>query len=71
MLVWLQSSGTFSKERLVSFGAKIEGTVRFCRLVSQIMVYFLKNNSMTQEEVKKLSLNRKLGVSMGRKLLVL
>ena len=70
MLVWLQSSGTFSKERLVSFGAKIEGTVRFCRLVSQIMVY-LKNNSMTQEEVRQLSLNRKLGVSMGRKLLVL
>ncbi|XP_074626555.1 serine-protein kinase ATM-like isoform X2 [Acropora palmata] len=56
-----QSSGTFSKERLVSFGAKIEGTVRFCRLVSKIMVYFLKNNSMTQEEVRQLSLSRKLG----------
>lgn len=53
-----------SKERFVSFGTKIEGLVRFCSLACQVMVYFLKNNSFTEKEVRNLPINRTLGVSI-------
>ena len=54
-----------SKERLVSFGGRIEGLVRFCSFTCQVIVYVLKSNSLTQEEVRNLPVNRKLGVSVG------
>ena len=54
-----------SKERSVSFGGKIEGAVRFCSLACQVMVYFLKSKSLTQDEVRNLPVNRKLGVSVA------
>ena len=52
-----------AKERLVSFGGRIEGLVRFCCLACQVMVYLIKSNSLTQEEVKNLPVKKKIGVS--------
>ena len=52
-----------SKERLVSFGGRVEGLVRFCCLACQGMVYLIKSNSLTQEEVRNLPVKKKLGVS--------
>lgn len=63
-LFLLQSTGGMPKDRLVSFGGKIEGVIRFCSLVCEVMVYLLKSNSLTQEEVRNLPVIRKLGVSM-------
>ena len=54
-----------SKERLPSF----EDVVRFCSLACHVMVYFLKTNSLTQDELRNLPLNRKLGVSIRELLL--
>ncbi|KAJ7363433.1 hypothetical protein OS493_009587 [Desmophyllum pertusum] len=56
-----QSTGGIPKDRLVSFGGKIEGVIRFCSLVCEVMVYLLKSNSLTQEEVRNLPVVRKLG----------
>lgn len=60
----LQYSGGMYKDRLVSFGGKIESVIRFCSLVCEVMVYLLKSNSLTQEEVINLPVIRKLGVSI-------
>ncbi|CAH3032263.1 unnamed protein product [Porites lobata] len=57
----IQSSGGMSKERLVSFGGRIEGLVRFCCLACQVMVYLIKSNSLTQEEVENLPVKKKIG----------
>lgn len=71
VLSLLQSLGGMSKDRLVSFGGKIESVVRFCSLVCEVMVFFLKRNSLTQEQVRTLPVIRKLGVSMLYSLLVI
>lgn len=71
VLSLLQSLGGMSKDRLVSFGGKIESVVRFCSFVCEVMVYFLKRNSLTQEQVRTLPVIRKLGVSMLYSLLVI
>ena len=71
VLSLLQSLGGMSKDRLVSFGGKIESVVRFCSLVCEVMVYLLKSNSLAQEQVHTLPVIRKLGVSMLYSLLVM
>ena len=40
------------KDRLVSFGGKVEVVIRFCSFVSQVMVFSLKSNSLSQDEVR-------------------
>ena len=42
------------KDRLVSFGGKVEVVIRFCSFVSQVMVFSLKSNSLSQDEVRSL-----------------
>ncbi len=60
----LQYSGGMYKDRLVSFGGKIESVIRFCSLACEVMVYLLKSNSLTQEEVRNLAVIKKLEVSI-------
>ena len=52
------------KDRLVSFGGKVESVIRFCSFVSQVMVFSLKSNSLSQDEVRSLPVMREFGVSI-------
>lgn len=61
----LQYLGDMSKDRLVTF----EGVIRFCSLVCEVMIYLLKSNSLTQDEVRSLPVIRKFGVSIAEVLL--
>ena len=62
--IWLKSSGGMYKDRLVSFGGKVEVVIRFCSFVSQVMVFSLKSNSLSQDEVRSLPVMREFGVSI-------
>lgn len=62
--IWLKSSGFMYKDRLVSFGGKVEVVIRFCSFVSQVMVFSLKSNSLSQDEVRSLPVMREFGVSI-------
>ena len=52
------------KDRLVSFGGKVEVVIRFCSFVSQVMVFSLKSNSLSQDEVRSLPVIREFEVSI-------
>ncbi|XP_066028150.1 serine-protein kinase ATM isoform X2 [Pocillopora verrucosa] len=56
-----KSSGGMYKDRLVSFGGKVEVVIRFCSFVSQVMVFSLKSNSLSQDEVRSLPVMREFG----------
>ena len=52
------------KDRLMSFGGKVEVVIRFCSFASQVMVFSLKSNSLSQDEVRSLPVIREFGVSI-------
>ena len=54
------------KDRLVSFGGKVEVVIRFCSFVSQVMVFSLKSNSLSQDEVRSQPVMREFGVSIRK-----
>lgn len=52
------------KDRLMSFGGKVEVVIRFCSFVSQVVVFSLKSNSLSQDEVRSLPVIREFEVSI-------